>query len=81
MFFTDEWERHPDVETIKWVQANSGTDEGLGSARVSSSSEEEEDDTGSPSTARGSRDEDDLSEEESNMPVTVNKFGALSTDA
>ena len=79
--FIAEWERHPDVETIKWIQANNGAHEDSGTAPAYSSSEEEEElDDETPSTSRGGESHEDDDSDESLMPVAVNKFGALSED-
>ncbi|XP_043278283.1 guanine nucleotide-binding protein-like 1 [Venturia canescens] len=78
----DEWAKHPDVETIKWIQAKTESDQDFQKESNYSSSENEEDGGRSSTVSdRDSGEGEDEDEDDPNMPITVNKFGALATDA
>ncbi|XP_012282012.1 guanine nucleotide-binding protein-like 1 [Orussus abietinus] len=81
-----KWEQHPDVEKIRWIQARAHADHDDIGGKVSSSSEdefEEEDDAATHSSSTRVEDNEssgDSTDEEPDMPTTINKFGALSTE-
>ncbi|XP_008204925.1 guanine nucleotide-binding protein-like 1 isoform X1 [Nasonia vitripennis] len=85
----ERWESHPDIDTVKWIQARSRTDEDTYkySERNDSSSDTEEDDVETNDeheTSEKDRSEDseeDSSEHESQISSVSNKFGVLLADA
>lgn len=82
----EKWESHPDVETVKWIQARTHADDAAGTEKLYTSSEDEEEDKverrkeTSDEDATDEEKSSDVSSEELDIPSMGNKFEALSTD-
>ncbi|KAJ8672775.1 hypothetical protein QAD02_004035 [Eretmocerus hayati] len=83
----DQWENHPDVEIVQWIQArNRLTDDQKLSEAADTSSEsdvgeaENDQDQGLSEESNSEDDEEDCSDEESPISTVSNKFGVLSDD-
>ncbi|KAK2583764.1 hypothetical protein KPH14_009674 [Odynerus spinipes] len=83
----EKWESHPDIETVRWIQARTRADDGAGAEKLYVSSEDEEEDEAvekreqtSDEDASNEERSDDSSSEELDMLSMGNKFEALSTE-
>ncbi|XP_003703243.1 nucleostemin 4 [Megachile rotundata] len=81
----ENWENHPEVEIVRWIQARNKGEDFNDAGKVYLSSEDEMDEEERSESQKQQKKEDfdnsdDTSSEESEIPQVVNKFGALSTD-
>lgn len=76
IFFTEKWASHADVEIVRWIQARNQEEESNTPSEYMSSEED--------ATYSGKQDSSEnstpaeLSSEECEVPLTVNKFSVLS---
>lgn len=81
MLFSASWEEHPDVETVKWIQARNKEQEDTHDFSLSED-EEQGDSSEMKSQASDveSKEGSESEEEEELASSSVNKFGVLSAD-
>ncbi|XP_015590580.1 guanine nucleotide-binding protein-like 1 isoform X2 [Cephus cinctus] len=79
----EKWEKHSDVEIVRWIQAKSQGEVDPETERVFTSSDEDEeehpDEQQESSKDQQDNDSTDSTDDDLDMPVTVNKFKALTT--
>lgn len=85
MFFKEFWESHPDVKTVKWIQARSADDstESEDDPNISDLSDNEEAlerEQESEGSISSDKENSEDQEEEQHVSFASNKFAALSTD-